>query len=81
MSFENLVLLAYNLIDSSSTGYAMANIRRRIGGDFRQQNLTLHDTRVAPGDENTAVMKGFPLPGPIPWGEGEKERLRRVFSW
>ena len=42
--------------------------------------LTLHDTRVAPDHENTAVMQGFPHPGPLPEGEGDKERLRRIFT-
>jgi len=31
--------------------------------------LTRHDTRVSPENENTAVLPGFPHPGPLPAGE------------
>jgi hypothetical protein len=40
---------------------------------------TRHDTRVAPGNENTAIMTDFPLPGPPLKGEAEKVRPWRDF--
>ena len=41
-----------------------------VGGKLAPRP-TLHDSRVAPRHENTAVMKGDPHPGPLPEGEGE----------
>jgi len=39
---------------------------------------TRQDTRVAPDDDNTAVMPGVPHPDPVPEAAGDKGRLRRI---
>jgi signal transduction histidine kinase len=50
-------------------------------GGAAGDGVTLHDTCVAPEDENLGVMKGCPPPLPSPQeGEGDKGRLRRIFT-
>jgi hypothetical protein len=51
--------------------------RSAFGATFR---VTLHDTCAAPDHENTADMKGFPHPGPLPQGERDFECPGRGFS-
>lgn len=41
---------------------------------------TLHDTRVAPEDENTAVIKSASHPCPLPEGEEGKKHLWHFFT-
>jgi hypothetical protein len=48
---------------------------------MKDTGLTLHNACVVPDHEDTAVMKGSPPPLPSPdAGEGDQERLRRVFT-
>ncbi|MGH8498666.1 MAG: hypothetical protein ACRERV_07665 [Methylococcales bacterium] len=45
----------------------------------RDDDFTDHGNLAAPEHESTRAMTGFPLPGPLPEGEGDQGIVARCF--